>query len=248
MMKEAALLKGENMPEAYDMAKQKMYPDWPLTFSKEQAPIYNTLRLSDSFAWTFQAFQYSLQHSRRVLDYLNIRYVFGKNQFKDFKRIGSGNENVEVSENPTPFSKWFSVEKAVVASPVVEDDFLKADQESIDYGKQCFIGDSSKAGSYQHRQITVQTHWPNRLAFTAGGKGRALVVSSETAYPGWKALVEGKKKPLEQINHAFRGVILEDRETKAVLNFEPNSFRLGLFCSFLVCGLWTGLFIRKVTA
>jgi len=248
MMAEAALLKGENMPAAYDMAKQKMYPDWPLTFGKEQAPIYNTLRLSDSFAWTFQAFKYSLKHSRRVLDYLNIRYVFGKNLFKDFKKISGSDKSVEVSENPTALPKWFSVGKVVAAGPTVEDDFLKADKEAIDYGKQCFIADPGKAGFYRPRQVTVQTHWPNRLAFTATGKGRALAVSSETAYPGWKALVEGREKPIEKINHAFRGVVLEEGEARVVLNFEPNSFRLGFFCSLLVCGLWAGLLIRKVRA
>jgi uncharacterized membrane protein YfhO len=116
----------------------------------------------------------------------------------------------------------------------------------MDYEKMCLIADPAKAGFYNTRQVTVQTQWPNRLAFTAMGPGKALVVSSETDYPGWKASVEGKEKTVEQINHAFRGVVLNDGETRVVFHYEPISFRLGLFFTFLVLGFWSVLFLKRI--
>ncbi|HTC20666.1 MAG TPA: hypothetical protein VK859_07460, partial [bacterium] len=78
LLGEASRLQGDNMEAAYESAKENLFPNWPLLYGKEEVPLYNTLQLRDSFAWTFQAFQYSLRHSRNVLDYLGIRYVFGK--------------------------------------------------------------------------------------------------------------------------------------------------------------------------
>jgi hypothetical protein len=249
-MKEAGRLQGGSLAEAYEIAKQKLYPDWPLVFGKELAPFYNTLQLQETSEWTEKPFRYSLRLSREALDYLDVRYVFGKTRFKDMHDRGvtlmaRPPIEVEVSENPSPLPKWFSVERAVAAGPSLEDDLQKADQEGLDLAKACFVSDVSKAGVYAKRQVSVQTHWPNRLTFTAEGKGKALVVSSESAYPGWKAYVEGKEKPLERVNHAFRGLVLEEGETRAVLQFEPRTFRLGLFLSLLVCGLWFGLFLRR---
>lgn len=154
LMGEAGKLQGENMAQAYETAKQKLYPNWPLTFGREQAPLYNTIQLKSSFAWTFQAFQYSVKHSRAVLDYLDIRYLFGKNQFKDFKKIGGPIDWGEISENPAPLAKWYSVGKAVPAGTSLEEDFIKADKQSMDYGKECFVDDSASAGSYQDRRVT----------------------------------------------------------------------------------------------
>jgi len=76
------------------------------------------------------------------------------------------------------------------------------------------------------------------LILKAEGRGRALLVSSETADPGWKAQVDGKPKTLQMVNYAFRGIVLNEGESRVVLNYEPLSFRLGLFLAFLVMGWW----------
>lgn len=243
LMREAVKLQGESMSKAYEDAKQKLYPNWPLAFGREQAPLYNTLQLKSSFGWTFDVFQRSPRMSRGVLDYLNVRYVFGKNSFRDFRVLGLAGGAVEVSENPSALSKWSSVGKALAAGNSLEEDLPRL--ERMDLGKDCLIADPAKAGVYHSRKVTVQTRWPNRLAFTAEGSGKALVVSSETDFPGWKVRVEGKERTVERINHAFRGVLLEEKETRAVFSYEPLSFRLGLFLSLLVLGLWTGSLLRR---
>jgi len=247
LMREAGKLQGGTMAQAYETAKQRLYPNWPLAFGREAVPLYNTIQLKKSFAWTFQAFQYSLQHSRDVLDYLGVRYLFGKNQFGNYGKIEAGNGD-EVYENPGPLPKWFTVEKAVPAGPAVEEDFAKADREAVDYGKECFIEDPAKAGSYSPRQVTVQPQPPNQSSFATrpSGKGRALVISSECGAPGWKVFAGGKRKAVELINHAFRGVVLEEGENQATFKYEPTAFRLGLFCSLAVCALWACLFLKRI--
>ena len=245
LLKEAVLLQGDNMEQAYEAAKEKLYPNWPLEFEREEAPVYNTLQLKGSFAWTFQAFQYSLEHSRKVLDYLGIRYVFGKNQFKDFKKINQAGGLVEISENPTPLPKWFSVSRAIAGGSSLEDDFLRAGHGKMNYGKECFIADASGAGFYNPRKVEVQASRPDHLEITAVGKEKALIVSSETAYPGWRARVNGMERSVETINHSFRGIVLNDGETQASISYEPVTFCLGLYFSLLVCGLWVCLGLKR---
>jgi uncharacterized membrane protein YfhO len=73
-------------------------------------------------------------------------------------------------------------------------------------------------------------------------------------YPGWKVTVDGdlkfgikgKTKLIEQVNHIFRGVVLDEGESHAIFKYEPLTFRLGLFFSLLVCGLWMGLFLKRM--
>ena len=237
----AVKLRGQTMNDAYENAKQNVYPNWPLAYGLQEVPIYNTLQLSDSFAWTFQAFQHSLKESRKAIDLLGIRYLFGSSGFKDFKKIEQTGGNAEVFENPNAFPNWFSVTRAVAAGPMVNDDFIKADQDNMDYGKVCFVGNPAQAGNYQKRQVSEISRTTNSVVLSASGKGRALLVSSETEAPGWKVWAEGKPKSVEKVNDAFRGVVLEDGESSAVFKYEPLSFRLGLFFTLLICALWMGL-------
>ena len=251
LMKEAVHLQGASMAQAYDVAKQKMYPDWPLAFGREEIPLYNTLQLRSSSAWTSDAFRYSLRHSRKVLDYLDVRYIFGKTQFSDLKpgpslKDEQGLPLMEVSENPTPLPKWFSVGKAVPAGDSLEEDFAKAASVRLDYSKVCFLDGISGAESYQDRQVEYLPLGPNRVELEAKGSGKALLVSSETAYPGWAARVNGQPRPVETLNHSFRGVQLNDGETRAAFSFEPATFRLGLFTTGLVCGFWMLLFLKDL--
>lgn len=242
LMEEARHLKGDDMVQAYDTAKQRLLPNWPLTYSREEAQMYNTFLLPGPGLWAAQALKYSVTHSREVLNYLDVRYVFGNCTFKDLKPLSP--MPVPVAENPKAYPKWFSVGRALPAS-TLEGDFARAAREKISYKGVCFIAEAGKAGDYAPRKVSETARTPQRLELSAVGGGRALLVSSETQYPGWKATVDGKERPVETVNHVFRGVALNDGEERVVLSYEPAAFRLGLFVSLLVCGLWGGLLFQR---
>ncbi len=237
----ASRLQGANMAEAYESAKENLYPNWPLLYGKEEAPFYNTLQLRDSFAWTFQSFQYSLRHSRNVLNYLGIRYVFGKNYFEDFKNIESAGP-IEISENPSPCPKWLSVSLAKAAGPSLLEDFAQADKTSMDYSRECFVGDPTKAGSYRPREVDWKQEVPTRLVVESKGSGESpLLVSSETNYPGWKVKVGDdshiwRAGRLEQINHSFRGSCSGSRRDTGPFSLRTRDFSVGTF--FYPAGFW----------
>jgi len=247
LMKESVHLQGKDMADAYDWAKQSLLPNWPLMYGKQEVPFYNTFQMKGSDDWTVRAFQISLRHSRRVMDFLGVRYLFGKNQFKDFMPVVDGEGKVPVSENPTTLPIWYSVRRAVAASPTLEEDFLRADKTKMDYGKACFIQDASKAGSYEFRQVLIHEQTPNHVEIYAPGKGKTLIVSSTSAYPGWKVFhADGGWQSPEMINHSFQGLILDEGERVGLVYYQPLSFRLGLFMALLVVGLWMGLLMKTI--
>jgi hypothetical protein len=86
-------LQGSDMKDAYEGAKTYAYPNWPLAYGREEAPIYNTLQLRHSSDWAFGAFRISPWLSRDVLDYLGIRYLFGKARMWSFTGSPSPHPN-----------------------------------------------------------------------------------------------------------------------------------------------------------
>ncbi len=231
-------LQGKDRVDAYEGAKEDLYPNWPLAYGREEVPVYNTMQLKGPSIWTFRAFQYSLQESRMALDYLGLRYIFGAAHFSGLRKIEAGDQ-VTIYENPSASAKWFSVTRALSAAPDVEDDLGLISRKNIDLGTTCFVLGADQADRYSKRDVIEKERNADRVDLLALGKGRALIISSETEAPGWKARVDGKDRPIELINHAFRGVRVQEGESRIELRYEPRSFRLGLFLCLLVTGFWT---------
>jgi hypothetical protein len=140
-----------------------------------------------------------------------------------------------VWENRNSFPKWFSVAR-VIPSLGEAKDWERIGESSFDLKKTSLVEDGARAGSYSVRKVVETSRAADRVGIVAEGRGRAFLVSSETAYPGWRLEVEGHERPLEQVNLGFRGFVLDDGEQRAVLTYQPRSFRLGCFMSILAAG------------
>lgn len=61
--------------------------------------------------------------------------------------------------------------------------------------------------------------------------GAGLLVSSETAYPGWESEVDGRAVPTLLVNTAFRGVAVPAGAHRVGMRYVPRSFLAGLALS-----------------
>jgi hypothetical protein len=55
-----------------------------------------------------------------------------------------------------------------------------------------------------------------------------IVWISDCYYPGWKVYVDGIEKPMLRVNHAFRGVYVEEGKHGIRMAYQPTSFTVGL--------------------
>jgi hypothetical protein len=62
---------------------------------------------------------------------------------------------------------------------------------------------------------------------------RALLVLTDTWYPGWKATVDGKPVPIERVNWHFRGVYLEAGGHEVRFDYTPRGLRAAGIVSLL---------------
>ncbi|MEP6755844.1 MAG: hypothetical protein ABJA67_10110 [Chthonomonadales bacterium] len=78
--------------------------------------------------------------------------------------------------------------------------------------------------------------------------GTNLLETSEIAYPGWVASLDGNSTPLYRTDYMFRSVIVPNGPHSLTITYEPTSYRAGLFLTCLGSGIWFFcLFNRKRT-
>jgi uncharacterized membrane protein YfhO len=73
----------------------------------------------------------------------------------------------------------------------------------------------------------------NRHRFRVLAGQPAVMVFSETDYPGWAVYVDGQREKLLRVDYAFKGVLLQPGEHAVEFVFESLSVRAGLGISTL---------------
>jgi hypothetical protein len=79
--------------------------------------------------------------------------------------------------------------------------------------------------------VEVVRYENNRVSLRVQSSGRALLVTSESFYPGWTATVNGRPAEILATNVAFRGIPVEPGESVIVMNYFPQRFYLYLLIS-----------------
>jgi hypothetical protein len=75
---------------------------------------------------------------------------------------------------------------------------------------------------------SVKSYSPNEVRVATNSPAAALLVLSDTYYPGWRALVDGREQPLVRGDLLFRVVPVPAGQHEVVFRFEPTSIRVGL--------------------
>jgi uncharacterized membrane protein YfhO len=68
---------------------------------------------------------------------------------------------------------------------------------------------------------------------TVKADGDALLVQSDTWYPGWRAWLDGREVPLLRTNDLFRGVAIPSGTHSVVIAYRSTAVTLGLILSLV---------------
>ena len=64
-----------------------------------------------------------------------------------------------------------------------------------------------------------------------------MLVMAQTAYPGWKALADGRPAALHRVNASLMGVYLPAGPHRVHLKYQPASYQIGLYLSLMACAI-----------
>jgi hypothetical protein len=101
------------------------------------------------------------------------------------------------------------------------------------------------AGTATVREIGLSS-----MVLDVDATGAAVLVVSETYYPGWTASIDGEPAKIIPVYHALRGVIVPEGRHEVMMRYEPGLLKAGLGLSFLgmiascAASLWLLRWIR----
>ena len=100
--------------------------------------------------------------------------------------------------------------------------------------------DQAQITNYQAEAVTIRTT----------SRAPALLVLSDTNFPGWTATVDDTPTPIRTTNYLFRGVAVPAGEHIVRFHYRPQSWRRGLWLSaaglllLVIVFLWKPVFMR----
>lgn len=86
---------------------------------------------------------------------------------------------------------------------------------------------SSEAGPARIAPARIVDYAPERVVVEALAEQSALLVLTDTFYPGWRALVDGEPARIWRANGLHRAVAVGPGRHRVVFEYRPGSFRLG---------------------
>ena len=92
---------------------------------------------------------------------------------------------------------------------------------------------AASAGAPQGEPAEIVTEEPERVVVRARSTGPGVLVLTDTWFPGWKAKVDGRDVPVEQVNYVLRGVPIGAGTHVVEFTYEPLSWRIGWITSVL---------------
>ena len=199
-----------------------------------------------------------------LIDLYGVKYVISVtplDESPDFERLYarleglSGKEEDLLKANTVKlyrygkaFPRAWLVEKARVMEPKAM--LSRMAEKGFDPRQEVLLEESIPLGSISPREeggeqegrAELLSERNNRIELRVKTPRPAFLVLSDTYFPGWKALVDGKEHRVYQADYAFRAVVVPEGEHRVVFLYRPLSFMVGLVIS-LVSGVSCGLIL-----
>jgi len=187
----------------------------------------------------------------RLLDLMNVKYLVATNQNKsssvlfaqpDRYRFVLGDSSVQVFENLSALPRAFLVPASGIQ--VIPNEGVLLDRlasPTFDPTKTALLNEMPDGFDARQALLDAQPEMAvssirqgiNDVKVTTQANVPAILVLSDTYYPGWKVFVDGREEKLLRVDYAFKGVALQPGAHDVGFSFQPGSFRAGWLISAL---------------
>jgi hypothetical protein len=122
---------------------------------------------------------------------------------------------------------------------VISDDDVAAPEPRVDASSR------DDAGGSMDGSVRVISEEPCRVELELAGDRPGFLVLAIPWYPGWTAVVDGRRSRLLRANYAFQALALDAGAKSVVLEYAPRSFRWGAWISALSLLVGVGLVLAS---
>jgi len=169
-------------------------------------------------------------HLPRVQDLLAVNYRVARNPSRANQQlVFKGVSGVNVYRNPAALPRARVVHELVQARSYEELGRLHADESFDPRKKAAMLAPPPQLERCEGaaEPVTFLTMQPARVVLEATLGCRGMLVLADTAFPGWKAKVDGRQVALHEVSGALRGVVVEGGRHRIEMTYRPASATLG---------------------
>jgi hypothetical protein len=195
----------------------------------------------------------------RRFDMLNVKYLMVSKPGPQFDMLSASErftrvfsqDLVAVFENKTSLPRFFLVpESGIEVIPEMSAQLSRLKDVSFDPENRVIVaeprvnaGANPSTGPLNGR-VQVRDRGMNGYGLRVESSESAVLVVSQTYYPGWKATVDGSATPVYPVDVALTGIVIPAGAHEVRLYFQPTSFRIGMVISLLSVGVIGLLIVR----
>jgi hypothetical protein len=103
----------------------------------------------------------------------------------------------------------------------------------------------SQAEAIRHVAAGIVEYTPERVVVEARAPAPALLVLTDSHYPGWRVRVDGRQRRILLANGMYRAVAIDAGEHRVVFDYRPASFRAGVALSLVSLAILVGVGVRS---
>ena len=174
-----------------------------------------------------------------LMDLLNVKYVLTDQELDGKWELAYQDAgDVKVYRNRDVLPRAFVVYHAeIVASPA--QSLARVTDGAFDFRRRVVL-EQVPAGWTEPVEVPATAaavrfvdYKPNRVRLEVETAAIGLLVLTDTAAPGWRALLDDHPVPLYVADHAFRAILVPSGTHRVEFVYEPVAFRIGVVLSLL---------------
>lgn len=157
-----------------------------------------------------------------------------KSQASHYRLVSeSGRQHARIYENTRSLGRAYLVFNSLIAKDDVEA-LNTVSADSFDGLSTVILESGQKqpdlaplVSAEQAIAVPLRVNEPNRIEMEIDSPADAILVLTDTYFPGWIARVDGKTAEIGPANYLFRGVAVPKGKHQVAFVYQPKSFLLG---------------------